>query len=79
VIVLLINGFGKRIAGLAVVLDLVVFVGMVAGLVLGVAALFGIRKYGRKGILANALVCIAVNGLFILILVTNFLAALRRS
>ena len=75
VVVLLVNAFGKRMVGLGVALDLVAFVGIVAGLVLGVVALFGIRKYGTKGILANALVGIVINGLFLVIFVTNFLAA----
>ncbi len=78
VIVLLLNGFGKRVIGLGVVLDLVAFAGIVAGLALGVIALFGIRKYGTKGILASALVGIVINGLFLLIFVTNFLAAVQR-
>jgi hypothetical protein len=78
VVVLLLNGFGKRMVGLGVVLDLIALLGIVAGLVLGVVALFGIRKYGTKGILANALVGIVISGLFLLIFVTNFLAALRR-
>ena len=78
VVVLLLNSFGKRMVGLEVVLDLVAFAGIVVGLTLGVVALFGIRKYGTKGILANALVGIVLNGLFLLIFVTNFLAAVRR-
>src|SRR5829696_6364726 len=45
------------------------------GLLLGVIALFGIPKYGVRGILGPALVGIAVNGLLILIFVTNFVAA----
>jgi DNA-directed RNA polymerase subunit RPC12/RpoP len=77
VIVLLLNSFGRRIVGLGVVLDLFAFLGLVAGLVLGVVALFGIRNYGAKGILANALVGIVINGLFLLIFWANFLAAVR--
>jgi acyl carrier protein len=48
---------------------------MVAGLVLGVIALSGIRKYGAKGILAPAVVGIGINGLLLFIFVTNFVAA----
>jgi hypothetical protein len=78
VVVLLLNSFGKRMVGLGAVLDLVAFAGIVVGLTLGVVALFGIRKYGTKGILANALVGIVINGVFLLIFVTNFLAAVHR-
>ncbi len=78
VVVLLLNGFGRRMVGMGAVLDLVAFAGILVGLVLGVVALFGIRKYGTKGILANALVGIVISGLFLLIFVTNFLAAMRR-
>jgi hypothetical protein len=78
VVVMLLNGFGKRIVGLGVALELVAFLGLVVGLVMGIVALFGIRKYGTKGILANALVGIVINGLFLLIFVTNFFAAVRR-
>lgn len=77
-VVVVFLGFGKRIAGLGLALDLVTLLVVVVGLVLGTVALFGIRKYGPKGILANALVGIAINGLFLLIFLTNFLAAVRR-
>jgi len=49
------------------------------GLLLGVAALFGIRRFGRKKILAPALTGIVINGLIVLIWVTNFWAAYERA
>jgi hypothetical protein len=42
---------------------------------LGIAALFGIRKHGRKGILAPALAGLVLNGLLLFIFITNFVAA----
>ncbi len=51
------------------------FLLMVAGLALGIFALFGIRTHGRKGILAPAIVGIVLNALLLFIFVTNFLAA----
>jgi hypothetical protein len=57
------------------VLELVALALMVAGICLGVAALCGIRKHGRKGILTPALVGLILNGLLLFIFITNFLAA----
>ena len=53
--------------------------GLIIGLVLGVVALFGIRKHGTKGILAPALVGILINGLLLFIFVSNFVAAQART
>ena|ERR1035441_4906562 len=36
-----------------------------SGLILGICALFGIPRHGRKGILGRAVVGIVVNGLFL--------------
>jgi len=58
-----------------VVLELVALALIVAGICLGVAALCGIRKHGRKGILTPALVGLILNGLLLFIFITNFLAA----
>lgn len=38
---------------------------IVLGLALGVIALFGIRRHGRKGIMANAIAGVCINGLLI--------------
>jgi len=73
VIVILLLAFGGR-TGARVIIELVALLLIVAGLVLGIVALFGIRKRGAKGILAPALVGIIINGLLLLIFVTNFLA-----
>lgn len=54
--------------------DLLALVGAIVGFVLGAIALLWIRHDGRKGILAPALAGILLNGLTVLIWVTNFLA-----
>ena len=65
---------GKR-TGHPVIFELVGLLVIVGGLLLGIIALFGIPKYGTKGILGSALVGIAANGLLVFIFVTNFMAA----
>ncbi len=69
--------FGHQVKA-RVVLELIALVLMAAGFCLAIAALFGIRKYGRKGILAPALVGFVLNGLLLFIFITNFLAARAR-
>ena len=61
--------------GAKVVLELITLLLILAGLSLGIIALFGIRKHGTKGILAPALVGIIINGLLLFIFANNFLAA----
>ncbi len=61
--------------GARLVLELIALLLIFAGIGLGVAALFGIRKYGPKNIFAPALVGIVINGLLLFIFITNFLAA----
>src|SRR5258708_40366687 len=61
-----------------VVLELIALVLIVAGICLGIAALFGIRQHGKRGILAPALVGLILNRLLLLIFITNFLAAKAR-
>jgi len=78
IIVFLLLAFGGR-TGAKVILELVALLLIVAGLGLGVVALFGIRKHGRKGILVPALIGIIINALLIFIFVTNFLAARART
>ena len=65
---------GKRV-GQPVIFELAGLLVIVVGLLLGIIALFGIPKYGAKGILGSALVGIAANGLLVFIFVTNFMAA----
>src|SRR6266496_3181139 len=48
---------------------------IVVGLIVGVAALFGVSNYGTKGILAPAVVGIAIDCLLLSNLVINFIAA----
>jgi hypothetical protein len=74
VVVFLLLAFGGHVAS-RLILDRIALLLILAGLVLGITALFGIRKHGAKAILAPALVGIIVNGLLLFIFVTNFLAA----
>ena len=62
-----------------VIIELIALLLMVLGLALGILALLGIRKHGTRGILAPALVGIAINGLLLFIFATNFLAARARA
>jgi hypothetical protein len=41
--------------------------------VFGIVALFGVSKYGKKGILAPAIVGIIMNGLLLSFVVTNLI------
>ena len=77
-IVFLLIIFGSR-TGLKLVVELVGFLLMVGGFVLGVIALFGVRKYGAQGILAPAIVGIIINGLLLFIFITNFITARSRA
>lgn len=74
IVIFVLFAFGYQIAA-RVVLELIALVLITVGICLGVAALFGIRKHGRKGILAPALVGLILNGLLLFIFITNFLAA----
>jgi len=65
--------------GMPVIIDLVGLFLMVAGLIFGIVALFGISKHGMKGILFQAVVGIVINGLLLFIFVTNFMAARARA
>ena len=69
---------GNR-SGAKLIVELVALLLMVVGLLLGIIALLGIPRHGIKGILAPALVGIAINGLFLSIFVTNFMAARARA
>jgi uncharacterized membrane protein YeaQ/YmgE (transglycosylase-associated protein family) len=61
------------------ILDLVALVLIVVGLIFGIIALSGISKHGSKGLLAPAIVGIIINGILLLIFVTNFMAARARA
>jgi hypothetical protein len=63
------------IVGARLVLELISLLLMLTGIGLGIAALFGIQKYGRKGILLPALIGIILNGLLLFTFLTNFIAA----
>ncbi|MHC4087017.1 MAG: DUF4190 domain-containing protein [Planctomycetota bacterium] len=58
----------SRVGNMAMVIFMLSFI--VAGLVFGIIALFGIRKYGRKGILKPAIAGIIVNVLFISLIIS---------
>lgn len=74
VLIFLLFAFAHQVAA-QLVLELIALALIVAGLCLGIAALFGIRQHGRKGILAPALVGLVLNGLLLFIFITNFIAA----
>jgi energy-coupling factor transporter transmembrane protein EcfT len=74
IIIFLLFAFAHQVAA-GVLLELIALVLIVAGICLGVAGLFGIRKHGKKGILAPALVGLVLNGLLLFIFITNFVAA----
>jgi hypothetical protein len=74
VVVFVMLALGRRFSA-PVIIDLVALLLIVVGLAFGVIALFGIPKHGVKGILAQALVGIILNGLLLSIFVTNFMAA----
>ncbi len=66
--------FGRNIAS-RVFVELIAFILFVSGFGLAVAALTGIRKHGKKGILVSSLAGLSINGLMLLIFISNFLAA----
>ena len=78
IVLILLLSLGRNVAD-AVILDLIALFLMVVGLLLGIAAVIGISKYGAKGILAPAICGILINGLLLSIFVTNFLAARARA
>jgi hypothetical protein len=49
------------------------------GFVFGIAALFGIRRHGTKGILLPALIGIILNGLIIVMFITMIASAFSRA
>jgi hypothetical protein len=67
-----------RQSGSAVLLDLIGLALMIFGFGFGIIALFGIPKYGSKGILTPALAGIICNSLLVAIFITNFIAARAR-
>ncbi len=68
-----------QIAAAKLLVELIALLLMLAGLALGIAALFGIRQHGTRGILGPAIVGIILNGLLIFIFTTNFFAARARA
>lgn len=73
VIGIVVNGLVKRAFG-AFAADLVVLALIVTGLALAILALARVRREGRAGILLPAIVGLVLNGLLVLIFVTNFFA-----
>ena len=65
---------GARI-GSRVLVELLAFGMMCVGALFAIVALFGIPRYGCRGILIQALAGLTLNGLLLSIFVTNFLAA----
>lgn len=61
--------------GLQLIVEPIALLLMIAGIVLGIIALFGFRRHGPKDILGPALAGILMNSALIFIFVTNFTAA----
>ena len=74
IIAFILVAFGGQV-GARVIIELTALLLIIVGLAFGIIALFGISRHGSKGILAPAIVGIIINGLFLLIFVTNFTAA----
>lgn len=74
-IIILVLGMLSRQAGVRVIIEIASLAIIVAGLLCGIIALFGIRTHGKRGILAPAIVGILINGALLFIFVTNFLTA----
>jgi len=74
VVIFVLFAFGHQVEA-RVILELIALALILAGICLGIIALFGIRKHGKKGILAPALVGLIFNGLLLFIFITNFVAA----
>ena len=68
-----------RSAGFRTVSDLVCLALLLAGFALGIIALLGVTRHGRQGILIPSIVGLVLNGLFLFVWATNFLAAIQRS
>ena len=77
-ILVLVLAFGRRVAP-AVMLDLIALLLIVVGFLFGIIALFGIPRYGAKGILGPAILGIIINGVLLFIFFTNFFAARARA
>ncbi len=61
--------------GQRLIIEFIAFGMMCVGVLLAIVAFFGIPKYGVKRILGQAIAGLVLNGLFLFIFVTNFLAA----
>jgi hypothetical protein len=78
-VILALNMIPAAVFGSVLVREGLVLLFAIGGVVVGLVALAGVRRYGRKRILAPALIGVGVSGLIVLIWVTNFLAAYARS
>ena len=78
IVIFALIAFGGRI-GAPLIMELLAFLLMVAGFLAGVVALFGIRAYGIRGILAPAIAGIILNSLLLFIFITNFITAFNQA
>jgi len=78
IIVMLVMTFTQQI-GHRVIIEMISLLLFLVSLVFGIIALFGIRAHGKSGILAPAIAGIIINGLLVVIFVTNFMAARARA
>jgi hypothetical protein len=77
VIAIVLLGAGRSAA--PAIVDLGALALIVTGIICVLLALLGIRKHGVRGILAPALLGLAINGFLAFIFVSNFLAARARA
>jgi positive regulator of sigma E activity len=71
---MVLNSILRRSAG-ALVADAVVMLLVLAGIVAGVYALTGVSRVGAKGVVGPAVAGLIVNGLLVLIFVSNLTAS----
>lgn len=75
---LAVSALGRGL-GLRLVADFLILLFLLTGFSAAVFALAGIKRHGRKGILLPALAGLVLNGLFLLVWITNFVAVRERA
>jgi len=77
ILAILLNSINRiiNVFALEVAIELLIFVFLAGGIVIGIVALFEIKRYGKEKILWPALTGIILNGLLIVIGISNVLRA----
>jgi multisubunit Na+/H+ antiporter MnhC subunit len=73
------NGVAQGNRTMATIFSILGGLLIVAGIVLGIIALFGVRRHGRKGILGFAITGIAINTFLVVAAVLTFQSVRARS